>query len=243
MIVSLGSTRSGEVPVTCGVPQCSVLGPLLYILYTADVERLFVSYRFKVHMCADDTQAYTHCRPSDALQITHEFIEASEVLCSWMHSNRLLLNPAKTQLIWFGTRCQLSKIDHTSLLSVFPQLSFTTSVRDLGITLDSELTLTEHINALCRSCFYHLRQLRVIRRTLDLSSASTLVHSFICSRLDYGGSLYIGLPLTRLSRLQSVLRSAARLLAGVRRFDSISDYMKTVLHWLRKPMPGLSSGC
>lgn len=93
----------------------------------------------------------------------------------------------------------------------------------------------DHINSLCRSCFYHLRQLRVIRRTLDMPSASTLIHAFICSRLDYCGSLFAGLPSVRLDKLQMVLRSAARVIAGVTRRDHISDYMMSVLHWLPYP--------
>ena len=83
-----------------------------------------------------------------------------------------------------------------------------------------------------RSCYYHLRQLRVVSRSLSSSSASTLVHAFIANRLDYCSSLYFDLPQVRLRCLEGVLRAAARLVGGVPKFGHISDYIRDVLHWL-----------
>src|SRR5688572_32821626 len=98
-----------------------------------------------------------------------------------MSSNRLRLNPSKTQFIWLGTRQQLAKLDLCALSTQFPLFTFCTSVRDLGVILDQELTFTQHVNSVSRSCFYQLRQLRVISRTLTPSAAATLVHAFVRS--------------------------------------------------------------
>ena len=89
-----------------------------------------------------------------------------ETLEAWMSSNRLRLNPTKTQYIWFGTRQQLAKIDMKALALEFPLITFSPFVRDLGIILDQELTFTRHINLLCRSCYYQLRQLKVVSRSV-----------------------------------------------------------------------------
>ena len=129
-------------------------------------------------------------------------------------SNRLRLNSSKTQYIWLGTRQQLAKLDLASLATDFPHVTFSTSVRDLGVILDQELTFSEHIQKLSRACFYQLRQLRVVARSLSFSSASMLTHAFVCSRLDYCSSLYVGLPQVRLNCLNRVLRSAARLVGA-----------------------------
>src|SRR6218665_280998 len=80
----------------------------------------------------------------------------------------------KSQYIWFGTRQQLDKPDLAALSLEFPTFVFSTSVRDLGVILDQELSFVEHITALTRSCFYHLRQLRVVSRSLSASSTATL---------------------------------------------------------------------
>ena len=76
-----------------------------------------------------------------------------DALGSWMSSNRLRLNPHKTQFIWLGTRQQLAKLDMVALTSAFPHFTFSSAVRDLGVTLDQELTLAPHIHSLCRACY------------------------------------------------------------------------------------------
>src|SRR6218665_1792772 len=158
---------------------------------------------------------------------------AMAAICQIRHDIVLYcLNPHKTQFIWLGTRQQLAKLDMVALTSAFPHFTFSSTVRDLGVTLDQELTLASHIHSLCRACYYQLRQLRTVSRSLTSTAAATLVHSFVTSRLDYCSSLYIGLPATRLNCLDRVLRSAARLIGRVSKFDHISAYMRDVLHWL-----------
>src|SRR6218665_1381203 len=130
-----------------------------------------------------------------------------------------------------GTRQQLLKLDHKLIASTFPDFTFSSSVRDLGVTLDSEL-IFGHISLLTRSCFYQLRRLRAIRRSVARKVFLTIVHAFICTRIDYCNSLLIGLPKTRLATMQSVLNAAARMIARLPPYSHISDYMINELHWL-----------
>src|SRR6218665_2771455 len=97
--------------------------------------------------------------------------------------------------------------------------------------LDSEITFLHHINLIARKCYYQLRQLRVVSRSLTHQSRLTLVHAFVTSRIDCCCSLLAGLPGT-FARLDRVLRSAARLVGGLSKFSSITAYMRDVLHWL-----------
>src|SRR6218665_1615431 len=99
-------------------------------------------------------------------------------------------------------------------------------------TLCRLLTLAPNIHSLCRACYYQLRQLRTVSRSLTSVAAATFVHSFVPSKLDNCSSLYFGLPATSLNCLDRVLRSAARLIDRVSKFDHISAYMRDVLHWL-----------
>ena len=149
-----------------------------------------------------------------------------------MVSNRLCLNLSKTKFIWLGTRQQLAKLNLSSLSAEFRDFTFSTSVSDLGILLDQELTFAPHLNRLSRDCFYQLRQLRTVARSLSSGAATTLVHSFVTARLDYCLSLYSGLPSARLTCLDRILRSAARLIGQIPRFDHVSNYMLEVLRWL-----------
>jgi len=100
----------------------------------------------------------------------------------------------------------------------FPNYTFCSPVPDLGIILDQTLTFASHLNRLSRDCFYQLRHLRTVARSLSPGAAATLVHSFITIRLDYCRSLYSGLPSVRLASLSLVLCSAARLIGQIPKF-------------------------
>ena len=114
----------------------------------------------------------------------------------------------------------------------FSHFTFSSSVRDLGVTLDSSLTFTEHISNLTRSFYFQLRRLRAIRKSVSSSTFTSVVHAFVCSRIDYCNSLLVGLPKVRLSLLQPVKNSAARLIARLPRLSHISTFMTEQLHWL-----------
>src|SRR6218665_1557565 len=149
-----------------------------------------------------------------------------------MSSNRLCLNSAETQMIWFVTMQQLLKLDFPLLTNRFPSFTYSSSVRDLGVILGSALTFSDHILTLTRSCYFHLRRLRAIRRSITPTVFATIVLAFICSRIDYCNSLLMGLPKSHQSAIQSVLNASARLIAHLSRFTHISTYMTEILHWL-----------
>src|SRR6218665_3449094 len=110
----------------------------------------------------------------DSIRLASILLLASKIellsidLSSWKSSNRLSFNSAKTQLIWFGTPQQLLKLDHALLSDRFPHFTFHTTVRDLGVTLDSALTFSQHISHLTRSSYFQLRRLRTIRKAVSV---------------------------------------------------------------------------
>jgi len=155
-----------------------------------------------------------------------------DALSAWLASNHLLLNVSKTQFIWLGGARRLVGIDQSSVVIAFPNISFQDSVRDFGVILDQELSFFLHINQLARSCYYQLRQLRIVSRSLSCSAAAALVHAFVTSRLDHCNSILLGLPLALTARLDQVLCCAARLIGRIPKYASVSAYMHDMLHWL-----------
>jgi len=122
-MVAHGSPRSRWVPAPFGLPQGSVLGTLLCIIFTADLGLLLAAGAVLSQSYADDLQAYVHCSTGRAISAVETISQAIETFQAWMSSNRLHLNPTKTQFIWFGTRQQLAKIDLGLLATKYPHLS------------------------------------------------------------------------------------------------------------------------
>jgi len=120
-------------------------------------------------------------------------------------------------------------VRHVPVLSSSVQV--VDSARDLGVVIDSHLTMADHVTAVCRAAYFHLRQLRLITRSLSVDAAMTLVQSFISCHLDYCNSLFSGITDSLLGRLQSVQNAAARLVTGTRRCDHITPVLRQ-LHWL-----------
>jgi len=102
----------------------------------------------------------------------------------------------------------------------------------LGVVIDSQLTFADNVKKLAGSCFYQLRQLCAVRRSLTTDAATTLVHTLISSRVDYCNSVLYGMCEVYLRPLQSVLNAAARLITDKRKFDHITSTIRDDLHWL-----------
>ena len=105
------------------------------------------------------------------------------------------------------------------------------SVRNLGVILDSELSMRVHIRKLSSIFFIHLRRLRKFRPLIDTASAQRFVSAFILSRFDYCNAVLGGLPTSKLAPLQRVLNAAASFLAGATPRTHVNGIMK-LLHWL-----------
>ena len=100
------------------------------------------------------------------------------------------------------------------------------------LTIDNHLSMKEHVQRICRSSFYQLRQIRTVRTSLTRAACESLAHAFVSSRLDYCNSMLFGINESLLDKLESVLHAAARLVQQKRKFDSISTDIHDKLHWL-----------
>jgi len=205
-------------------PQGSVLGPILFILYTADSVGLVEQHGFRPHLYADNTQVYGSCRPSAVADFQVRLSACVNDVAAWMLANRLQLNTGKTNLLWYATARRCHQLP-TSALKIKK------SVRNLGIYFDANLSTRCHVQKTIASCFAILRQLRSIRRSVPTSVYQALVVALVLSRLDYGNAVLVGLPGYLYSRLQSVLNAAARSIAGLQHSDHITDTLAN-FHWL-----------
>jgi hypothetical protein len=233
--VSIDGVLSDKLSLDFGVPQGSCLGPLLFLLYFSKLFKIIESHLPQAHSYADDTQLYLSFKLGDDLDEASAVAKMEECIIdiqTWMLSDKLKLNSDKTEFIIIVTRRQLDKVKVSTLQvgsSVVDQSS--TAVRNLGALFDSQLNMQQHINKTCSSSFYHLYNIRRIRKYLSRDVPESLVHDFITSKVDYCNGLLYGLPDNHIAKLQRVQNASARLIVGLPRYCHITPVLYS-LHWL-----------
>ena len=233
LFVKVGNSHSSQRALKCGVPQGSVLGPLLYLLYTSPIADIINDHGLSYHLYADDTQLYITFKSTslnDIQQVKLRVECCVRDIDEWMIRNYLKLNQDKTDLVVISSRFHpMPDIGHITVGSecITPR----DSVRNLGVQFDSIFSFEEHIKNICKSSFYHLRNIAKIRKYLSQDTCEILVPAFISSKLDHCNSLLHGLPKYLLARLQAVQNAAARVVTLTPKHVHITPILIN-LHWL-----------
>ena len=221
--VHVNDVSSTRTRVCYGVPQGSVLGPILFTLYMLPLGKIIRSHGINFHCYADDTQLYLSMKPEETEPLA-KLQRCLNDIKSWMSSNFLRLNSDKTEVIVFGPKHLRNGLTGFTLAS-------STAVKNLGVIFDQDMSFKQHINQVCKTAFFHLRNISKIRSILSQGDAEKLIHAFVSSRLDYCNALLAGCPKSSLNSLQLIQNAAARVLTGIRKRDHISPVLAS-LHWL-----------
>jgi len=200
-------------------------------MYTAELFTIMEKHGINGHSYADDTKIYHSVPVCEAQSAVDRISRALDDIHIWMDSSRLKLNADKTQFIWIGSSRQVAKIRVNEIQVSGTNVPLSETVKDLGMNVDNSLSMSDHIDSLCRSCLFQLRQIRVLKRCLPQESVHILVKAFASSRLDYCNSLLYGVGQGILDKLQRIQNAAARLISGRRKFDHITPVLRD-LHWL-----------
>jgi hypothetical protein len=158
---------------------------------------------------------------------------AAQDIKSWMTDHYLKLNDDKTEfLVVQRPHLRTSTPVHLPALLVNGvHIEPSTSVRNLGVIFNTAFNLDDHVNAVCRSMFYHLHKIGKIRDYLTDDAARALVQAYVISRLDYCNALFYGLTAAIRSRLQRAQNAAVRVVTRTKKRDSITPVLRK-LHWL-----------
>ena len=149
--------------VLTGVPQGSVLGPVLFLLYTADVFKIIENFNFKGYAFADDMQIVSSAPVVLFDDMASRLIDCLVSVDNWMAQNGLRMNQCKTQMLPVGTWQQTSKIGFSSIKIHDLNIEFCSSATNLGFTFDTNMYFHDHVRSLVSSCAFQLRQLRSVK--------------------------------------------------------------------------------
>ena len=211
--VVINGTRSSHRNLSFGVPQGSVLGPILFTLYTTPLGTIARKYQLNFHLCADDTQLYMSFKPNNAesLPLVISNIQDCVVnIKSWMTANMLQPNMDKREVF---------------------DISTASSVINLGGIFDNALSSEAFVNSICKSAWFNLFNISRSRRSLTTDAAKILIQAYVMSKIDYCNSLLYGIPDKLLNRIQRIQNYAARVVLRLHKFSHITPTLAT-LHWL-----------
>ena len=205
---------SSEKTVNIGVPQGSILGPLLYIIYVNDIERALEKSNCILY--ADDTSLIAS---NDNVTTAKHDIEIDLIgILKWFTANKLKVNESKTQLIIFGSKGMLQKISNNPLHIDFGNERITCQgeVRYLGLTLDSNLSFKPHVNNIRLKISKQLGILSHIKHLLSFSIRKQVYSALITPHINYCSSIWSCCSQTEIHNLHILLNRACRSILNVR---------------------------
>lgn len=230
--VRAGHASSAHMVCSTGVPQGSVLGPILFSCYTSPICHLVSSFNMHIQQYADDTQVFLALKANNLTTQLAQFTACLSALHTWFTFNGLSLNSTKSEATLIGTHQRLRVFPPVPGATIAGSLvPLSDSIATLGVILDNNLSFSKHTSAVCKSVYFHIRALRHIRPALTDEMASILAASVVQSRLDYANSILYRSPAYNICRLQRAQNTLARVvLPKLSHFPTTS--LLRQLHWL-----------
>ena len=227
--VSLSNHCSAFAPVHSGVPQGSVLSPMLFTMYIKPLSAIIDSHSIIHHSFADNLQLQMSAPTDKISELLHSIQSCISDFKAWATANMLKLNDNKTELMLVTS----NRTKHLHNLPIYvtignAQIPFKQPVNNLGFTFDCHLTMNANVSTIARTCYFELRRLTSIRRFLTSTATATLVSAFDLSRIDYCNSLLFGSTHDVISHLQQNQNYAARVILRLPKSSSIATNLKSL---------------
>ena len=235
--VKIRNAKSSDTPLTIGIPQGSVMGPILYLLYTPPLQHIIEPFNIMRHIYADDTQLY--CRlplqdPAETLRAVQNMNACIEKVRIWMLSNKLMINDQKTEVLLLGSKRSQDMLKNLDIKVLVGDstISPSSSARNLGVILDPSVSMQQQVTSVPKAAYFHMRRLHSIRQYLTKDACSKAIHALVASRLDFNNALLLGCTEAQKHCLQVAQNHSARILTRTRDRRQHMTPILQELHWL-----------
>ena len=228
--VQFDSNKSRHEIINFGVPQGSILDPILFKIYVSDMRNEFDSPCIQY---AGDTNFYEHCKVPEIPQSIATLTNAAKSIYAWSRDNNLVFNPKKTKFMLLSTKKmstkhKLNEMSNKVMINNNSTLDRVTNSRILGVNLDKNLNWENHVTKVIKTCYSILASLRKMKRLTDFKLCKQLSERLVLSKLLYCDTVFDSLPAYQIRRLQKVMNCAAGFTLG--RYTIAIDVIK--LNWL-----------
>ena len=231
--VKIGDSLSVPLPILYGVPQGSILGPLLFNLYCSSLSDTFSNAGFDSMGYADDNLGLRVFPAFSKLSTLFSDVPSClSSISNWTNTHFLKLNKTKTHVMVFGNKRFKQSVNLSGCLnSTGSLLPFSQSTKLLGTHIDDDLSFNLHISKTVSSSFIILKNVRSIRNLLTVEAAATLIHAIITSKLDQCNSLLFNLSSSNMTKLQRIQNFALRTVLNLHPRAHVTEHYQN-LHWL-----------
>ena len=214
-------------PLSHGVIQGSILGPILFLLFTND----FASHvtGCKLIMYADDVQFIHTCHPSSLRQLKKDIEKGLTIADSWFSQNSLRINPAKTDFMLVHSQ-QRRSMGTFSIDFGSSTIQPSQSVKVLGVIVDKNMTWESHVSTVIKRCYACICGLSKFSRRLTENVKKSLIEALVFPHLLYCLTVWGSCSSAQKYRIQKVINRCAQIVKGARRYDHVTPLMAE-LEW------------
>ena len=215
---------SDWAPIKNGVPQGSILGPLLFTVLVSDISETINTGSY--HTYADDLQFYLSFKPAESISAFDNANITLNHIANYSNNNFLKLNTDKSKYIVIGSKHNLSAVSQINI----PPLTLNGDIlerkdnlKNLGVIFDENMYWTNHINSSVTKAYCRLKQAYKFRNFLSQESRFNIVETYILSLFNYGDVLFQNITARLSNKIQRVQNSCMRFIFGLRKYDHISS--------------------
>lgn len=227
--VTVNSTLSDLQNVNIGIPQGSILGPLLFIIFVNCLPYT-VDYNCKTVMYADDTSLM--CKAKNVVDLQMQLESCLSRIDKWFKANKLTLNVDKTKCMIFGTKHVLKRFNEMELFYDNIIIEKVSEFKYLGVKFDNNLSWSAHVDHLCKTISKRIGIIRRIKYFIPQHTIVMLSNALVLPHFDYASTVWTNFSSENHKKLQVLHNSLARTILSADIRTPINELMDT-LQWIK----------